>query len=89
MDKGDVYRPRKSYSAQMFQSPEQMLGKFSILCKRRLQYVLFDMLNKYFIAQIVENTFIFAQKKNVKTGISDYPSPGEIKSFFKPTPIFY
>ena len=25
-------RPRKSYLAQMFQSPEQMLGKFSILC---------------------------------------------------------
>ena len=24
-------RPRKSYSAQIFQSPEQMLGKFSIL----------------------------------------------------------
>ena len=25
-------RPRKSYSAQIFQFPEQMFGKFSILC---------------------------------------------------------
>ena len=25
-------RPRKSYPAQIFQFPEQMLGKFSILC---------------------------------------------------------
>ena len=37
-----------------------------------LQYVLSDMLNKYFIAQIAENTFIFALVKNVKTGIFDY-----------------
>ena len=54
-------RPRKSYPAYIFPSPEQMLGKFSILCistLTRLQYVLFDKLNKYFIAQMAENTFI-------------------------------
>ena len=61
--------------------------------RRRLQYVLFAILNKYFIAQMAKNTFILHWKK-VKTGISAYPSPGEIKlkisSFFfsfKPTPI--
>ena len=54
-------RPRKSYLAQIFQSPEQMLGTFSSdVFQRscRLQCVLFDMLNKYFMVQIVENTFI-------------------------------
>ena len=57
------------------------------------QYVISDMLNKYFIAQITENTFILHWKK-VKTGISDLSSPGEIEIkisrlfFFKPTPIF-
>ena len=72
------------------------LGKLSSLCIlkwRWLQYVLFDMLNKYFVAQIAENIFIWPGKK-VKTGILDYPSPGEIEIkisrlfFFKPTPIF-
>ena len=36
------------------------------------------MLNKYFVAQIAENIFIWPGKK-VKTGILDYPSPGEIE----------
>ena len=49
----------------------------------RLQYVLFGMLNAYFIAQIAENTFILQWKK-VKTGIADYPSLGEIKTKYKP-----
>ena len=51
-------RLRKSYSKQIVQSPEQMLGKFSIFyisSGRGLQYVLFDMLIKYFIAK---NTYI-------------------------------
>ena len=43
-----------------------------------LQYVLFDMLNRYFTSQIAENTF-FCTGKKVKTGILDYPSPGEIE----------
>ena len=30
---------------------------------RRLQYVLFDMLNKYSIAQMAENTYILHWKK--------------------------
>ena len=59
-----------------------MLEKFSILYvlqrERRLQYVIFDMLNKYFIAQIAENIFILHWEKKVKTGISDNLSPGEI-----------
>ena len=48
---------------------------------------------KYFIAQIAEIAVILHWKK-IKTGISDYPSPGEIKLkisrlfVFKPTPIF-
>ena len=44
-----------------------MLEKFSILYvlqrERRLQYVIFDMLNKYFIAQIAENIFILHWEK--------------------------
>ena len=51
------------------------------------------MLNKYFIVQIAENTFILPGKE-VKKGILDYPSPGETEikkigaCFSKPTPIF-
>ena len=49
-----------------------MLGKFSILCistLTRLQYVLFDKLNKYFIAQMAENTFILHWKKSQNKNI--------------------
>ena len=38
-----------------------------------MQYFLFDMLNKYFIAQKAETILHW---KKVKTGISDYPSVG-------------
>ena len=50
------------------------------------------MLNKYFVDQIVEITFILNSKK-FKTRISDYTSPGEIELkinrlfFFEPTSI--
>ena len=37
--------------------------------KRRLQCVLFDMLNKYFIVQIAENTFILHWKRSQNRNI--------------------
>ena len=60
-----------------------------------MQCVLFDMLNKYFIVQIAENTFILHWNKNQNrtTGLPG-PSPGEIEvkkivvCFAKPTPVF-
>ena len=49
------------------------LAYFIFQHRRRLQYVFyFNILNKYFIAQIAVNTCIFHWKK-VKTGMSDYP----------------
>ena len=54
---------------------------------------LIIMLNKYFVTQIAENTFILHWKK-VKTRISDYPSPGETeikqnrRLFSRPTSTF-
>ena len=46
----------------------------------RLQYVLYDMLNEYFIALMAENTCTsILHWKKVKTGILDYLSPGDIK----------
>ena len=66
-----------------------------------LQYVVSDMSNKYFIAQIAENTFVLhwekskkkKKKKKKKKEMSDYPPPGEIKLkisrlFFQATSIF-
>ena len=57
------------------------LASYVFQRRRRLQCVLFDMLDmldKYFIAQIAESTFIL-HWKIVKTGIPDYPSPGGIE----------
>ena len=46
------------------------LASYKFLLRRRLQYLLFAIWNKYFIPQLTENTFISHWKK-VKTGISD------------------
>ena len=54
------------------------LASYVFQRRRRLQYVLLDMLNKYFIAQLAENTFSLHWEK-VITGTSYYQSPGEIK----------
>ena len=60
-------RSRKSYSVPILSSQKQMFGKFNVFQRRRrLQYVLFDMLNKYFTIQIAENTFILHRKKKSK-----------------------
>ena len=55
------------------------LTSYVLQRRLKLQYVLVNSLNKYFIAQIAGKYLYFALEK-VKTGISDNPSPGEIKS---------
>ena len=79
--------PRKSYSAHNISVSRTNaweiwhLMYFNIfnISSKKSQYFLLDMLNKSFIAKIAENTYILHWKKRVKTGISDYLSPGEIK----------
>ena len=62
------------------------LAAYAFQCRRRVQCVLLDILNKYFIVQRAENTFILHWKK-VKTGIPDYPSLGEIETRKTPNGI--
>ena len=52
------------------------LASYVFQCGRRSQYVLFDMLNKYSIAQIAGNTFILHLKKKSKQEYIGLPFSG-------------
>ena len=57
---------RKSYSEQILQCLGN-LASYAFQSGHGLQYVLFEMLNKYFIAQVAENTYLhFALVKKSK-----------------------
>ena len=88
-------RPRKSHSAQIFQYPERMLWKplmYSNVDVGCSASYLTRMLNKYFIAQVAENTFSLHRKKKSKQEYRTTHLRVNLKQkisacFSKPSPI--